>query len=79
MKIMFKEINGDDESMKFIILADDDGVEIEKFPIYINKEMSQKLPVLIDSYKKIPEMFKMIYESGLKEEKIEFFEEIVNI
>jgi hypothetical protein len=26
MKMMFKEVNGNDEAMRFIILADDDGV-----------------------------------------------------
>ena len=33
MKMLFKEVNGDEEAMRFIILADDDGVEIKKFTI----------------------------------------------
>lgn len=79
MKILFKEVNGDEESMRFIILADDDGVEIKKFPIYINKEMTIKLPVLAETYSTLPELFKMVYQSGINNEDIEFIEENVNI
>lgn len=79
MKMLFKEINGPEESMKVLILADDDGVEVKKFPIYINKEMTSKLPVLTETYNTLPELFKMVYESGLNDEDIEFIEENVNI
>ena len=79
MKMMFKEVNGKDEAMRFIILADDDGVEIKKFPIYINKEMTTKLPVLSETYGTLPEMFKMVYQSGLNGEDIEFIEDNVEI
>lgn len=79
MKMMFKEVNGDDESMRFIILADDYGVEIKKFPIYINKEMTAKLPVLSETYATLPELFKMVYQSGLNGEDIEFIEENVEL
>ena len=79
MKMLFKEVNGDEESMRFIILADDDGVEIKKFPIYINKEMTTKLPVLAETYNTLPELFKMVYQSGINNEDIEFIEEGVNI
>lgn len=77
--MLFKEINGPEESMKVLILADDDGVEVKKFPIYINKEMTSKLPVLTETYNTLPELFKMVYESGLNDEDIEFIEENVNI
>jgi hypothetical protein len=66
MKMMFKEVDGNDEAMRFIILADDDGVEVKKFPIYINKEMAAKLPVLSETYGTLPELFKMVYQSGLR-------------
>lgn len=79
MKMMFKEVNGNDEAMRFIILADDDGVEIKKFPIYINKEMAAKLPVLSETYVTLPELFKMVYQSGLNGEDIEFIEENVEL
>ena len=79
MKMMFKEVNGNDEAMRFIILADDDGVEVIKFPIYINKEMAAKLPVLSETYGTLPELFKMVYQSGLNGEDIEFIEENVEI
>ena len=79
MKMMFKEVNGNEESMRFIILADDDGVEIKKFPIYINKEMTSKLPVLSETYATLPELFKMVYQSGIEGEDIEFIEENVNM
>lgn len=79
MKMLFKEVNGDEEAMRFIILADDDGVEIKKFPIYINKEMTAKLPVLSETYSTLPELFKMVYQSGINNEDIEFIEENVNI
>lgn len=79
MKMLFKEVNGIEESMKFIILADDDGVEVKKFPIYINKEMTSKLPILSETYSTLPELFKMVYESGRNDEDIEFIEENVNI
>ena len=79
MKMLFKEVNGDEEAMRFIILADDDGVEIKKFPIYINKEMTAKLPVLSETYSTLPELFKMVYQSGINNEDIEFIEENVEI
>ncbi len=79
MKMMFKEVDGGDEAMKFIILADDDGVEVKKFPIYINKEMTKKLPVLAETYATLPDLFRMVYESGLNGETIEFVENNVNI
>ena len=79
MKMMFKEVNGNDEAMRFIILADDDGVEIKKFTIYINKEMTTKLPVLSETYGTLPELFKMVYQSGVNGEDIEFIEENVEL
>lgn len=79
MKILFKEINGNEEAMKFIILADDSGVEIKKFPVYINKEMTAKLPILSETYSTLPELFKMVYESGLNKEKIDFISESVEL
>lgn len=79
MKMLFKEINGNEEAMKFIILADDDGVEIKKFPVYINKEMTAKLPILSETYSTLPELFKMVYESGLNKEKIDFISESVDL
>lgn len=79
MKMLFKEINGNEEAMKFIILADDDGVEIKKFPVYINKEMTAKLPILSETYSTLPELFKMVYESGLNKEKIDFISESVEL
>ena len=79
MKMMFKEVSSKDEAMRFIILADDDGVEIKKFPIYINKEMTAKLPVLSETYSTLPELFKMVYQSGVNGEDIEFIEENVEL
>lgn len=79
MKVCFKEIESTDESMRFIILVDDDNIEIKKFPIYINKEMTEKLPALLETYNDMPDIFRMIYESGLKQEKIEFIEEKLNL
>lgn len=79
MKMMFKEVSSKDEAMRFIILADDDGVEIKKFPIYINKEMTAKLPVLSETYVTLPELFKMVYQSGVNGEDIEFIEENVEL
>lgn len=79
MKICFKEIESTDESMRFIILVDDDNVEIKKFPIYINKEMTEKLPALLETYNDMPDIFRMVYESGLKQENIEFVEETLNL
>lgn len=79
MKMLFKEINGNEEAMKFIILADDSGVEIKKFPVYINKEMTAKLPILSETYSTLPELFKMVYESGLNKEKIDFISESVEL
>lgn len=76
---MFKEVSSKDEAMRFIILADDDGVEIKKFPIYINKEMTAKLPVLSETYVTLPELFKMVYQSGVNGEDIEFIEENVEL
>lgn len=79
MKMLFKEVNGDEEAMRFIILADDDGVEIKKFPIYINKEMTAKLPILSETYSTLPELFKMVYQSGINNEDIDFIEEDVEL
>ena len=79
MKMLFKEVNGDEEAMRFIILSDDNGVEIKKFPIYINKEMTTKLPILSETYSALPELFKMVYQSGINNEDIEFIEENVEL
>lgn len=79
MKMIFKQVKGQDERMLFIILADDSGLELEKYPIYITKEMKEKLPVLEDTLLKIRDIIQMAYNSGKKDEKIEFITENVNI
>lgn len=75
MKVMFKEAVGEKESMLFIILADDEGMELKKYPVYINEEMTKKLPVLMETYSTLPDLIKMVYNSGKNGEKIEFIEE----
>lgn len=79
MKVVFKNAEGEKESMLFIILVDDEGTEITKYPIYINEEMTKKLPVLMDTYSSLPNIIEMIYNSGLNGEKIDFLEENVKL
>lgn len=79
MKLVFKDVQGDNERMLFIILVDDNGLEVKKYPIYLTKEMITKLPVLQDTLINIKDIFEIVYNSGKKDEKIEFVEENVNI
>lgn len=79
MKMVFRQVKGQDERMLFIILVDDNGLEFDKYPIYITKEMKEKLPVLEDTLLKIKDIIQMTYNSGKKGEKIEFVTEDVNI
>lgn len=79
MKMIFRQVRGQEERMLFIILVDDNGLELEKYPIYITKEMKEKLPVLEDTLLKIRDIIQMTYNSGKKDEKIEFITENVNI
>lgn len=79
MKLVFKDVQGDNERMLFIILVDDSGLEVKKYPIYLTKEMAAKLPVLQDTLIDIKDIFEIVYNSGKKDEKIEFVEENVNI
>lgn len=72
MKVVFNEITGETEKMLLIILTDDSGAEIEKYPIYVNKEMSKRLPVLGETLLKIKDIMSMIYNSGKNNENIEF-------
>ena len=41
--------------------------------------MATKLPVLSETYGTLPELFKMVYQSGLNGEDIEFIEENVEL
>ena len=79
MKLVFKDVKGNDERMLFIIIVDDDGFEIKKYPIYLTKEMSAKLPVLQDTFTDIKQIFEFVYNSGKKKEELEFVLEDVNI
>lgn len=79
MKVVFKDVKGEDERMLFIIIIDDNGLEIEKYPIYLTKDMIKKLPVLEDTLINIKKIIELVYNSGKNNEKIDFVEEDVNI
>ncbi len=79
MKLVFKDVKGEEERMLFIIIVDDDGSEIAKYPIYLTKEASEKLPVLQETFTKIKDIFELVYNSGKKNEKIEFILENAKI
>lgn len=79
MKIVFKNCVGDKEALMLTILVDDDGNEIKKFPMYVNEDVSRKLPALDETYTSLPDIIKMIYNSGRKGESIEFTEETVEV
>ena len=74
MKLHFKTCSQNDEHLMFIIIKDDDNKEISKIPIYVKDEDDQKLPGLKAALTDIENLFKMIYESGKKQENIEFTE-----
>lgn len=79
MKLVFKDVKGDEERMLFIIIVDDDGIEVAKYPIYLTKEASEKLPVLQETFTNIKDIFELVYNSGKKKEDLEFILESVNI
>lgn len=79
MKLVFKDVKGDEERMLFIIIVDDDGFEVAKYPIYLTKEAFEKLPVLQETFTKIKDIFELVYNSGKKKEDLEFVLESVNI
>lgn len=79
MKLVFKDVKGREERMLFIIIVDDDGLEIEKYPIYLSKDVSEKLPALQSTFTDIKNLFELVYNSGKNEENIEFILEDVNI
>lgn len=79
MKIVFKNCIGDKEALMLMILIDDDGNEIKKFPMHINEDVSRKLPALDETYASLPDIIKMVYNSGRNGESIEFIEETVEV
>lgn len=79
MKIVFKNCVSDKEALMLTILIDDDGNEIKKFPMYVNEDVSKKLPALDETYTSLPDIIRMIYNSGRNGESIEFAEETVEI
>lgn len=79
MKLIFKEAKAEKESMLFIILVDDEGNEIKKYPIYINEEMTKKLPILKETYSDLPSLIEMVYNSGKNNEKLEILSEKIEL
>lgn len=79
MKVVFKDVQGQEERMLFIIILDDEGLEVKKYPIYLTKEAAEKLPVLQETFVDIKNLFEMIYNSGKNNEDIDFILESVNI
>ena len=57
MKLVFKDVQGKEERMLFIIIVDDDNFEVAKYPIYLTKEASEKLPVLQETFTNIKDIF----------------------
>ena len=79
MKVIFKDVQGQEERMLFIIILDDDGLEVKKYPIYLTKDAAEKLPVLQETFVDIKNLFEMVYNSGKNNEDIDFILESVNI
>ena len=79
MKVVFKDVQGQEERMLFIIILDDDGLEIKKYPIYLTKDAAEKLPVLQETFVDIKNLFEMVYNSGKNNEQLDFILESVNI
>lgn len=79
MKVIFKDVQGQEERMLFIIILDDDGLEVKKYPIYLTKDAAEKLPVLQETFVDIKNLFEMVYNSGKNGEELDFILERVNI
>lgn len=79
MKVIFKDVQGQEERMLFIIILDDEGLEIKKYPIYLTKDAAEKLPVLQETFVDIKNLFEIVYNSGKNNEDIDFILESVNI
>ena len=79
MKVVFKDVQGQEERMLFIIILDDDGLEVKKYPIYLTKDSAEKLPVLQETFVDIKNLFEMVYNSGKNNEQLDFILESVNI
>lgn len=66
------------ETMLFIIL-EDQGIEKMRVPLYLSEDAVKALPDLEVSFKEIPKLLQMIYNSGIKNEEIQFINEEVEI
>lgn len=79
MKIVFKDCKSDKESLLLVILVDDNGNELKKFPVYLTDELSHKLPALDETYSSLADIVEMVYRSGLKGESIDFIKEEITL
>lgn len=66
------------ETMLFLIL-EDNGEEKLRVPIYLSAEAKELMPNLKTSLHSLPDLLKMIYNSGLNKEPIEFKVEDIQI
>lgn len=74
MKLHFRTCASKDERLMFIIVKDDDDKDLSKIPIYVRDEDDQKLPGLKAALTDIENLFKMTYESGKRQELVDFTE-----
>lgn len=67
-----------DGTICFLVI-EKDGKEYLKLPIYLSNEAEKQLPQLRDGINQLPEFIEMIYNSGKRNEDIEFVKEHISL
>lgn len=72
MQVLFRKCDDGANAMLFVVVYDKNNEEMAQFPIFIDEESASEVPHLRESLDAIPAIMQMMYNSGLKNEKIEF-------
>lgn len=65
----------DEEKLTVVFILDDDDNEIERYSFYNEKREMSIEPELKTSLDRLPNLLHMIYNSGVKQENVEFITE----
>ena len=74
MKIQVQKCTGEAESITFINVINDGGSTAMQLPLYVKKSDISGMPAIPNTLDKISSLLQLVYNSGLKNEKITFEE-----
>lgn len=77
MNIKVSNFVGNEEQLTTIFILDDNNAEIKRYSFYNTPREMEMEPELRESFNDLPNLLKMIYNSGRKNEQLDFSTETI--